>query len=741
MSRILFSSVLAIIGVLFARAQDAVPNPADSLTAAGKELRLGNLIRARDIYSWVLHQDRKSLPARMGLGRAAIAENEWGEGCDQFQEVIDRDTGSVAARYYGGICRREYGAQVAWLLRKTQWKKSLDDFLWVLARDSSYEDVLYQLALLYRYQEEYDLALDLGRLQVQRKPDLYSAALGYFKMYRHVVALVSPGDIFHLLGRRHDLIAVYFAAEVLRRQMRFEESRRLLGELVGRPESVPVQAIYCALARMSFAEGDDAKGEMYYWRAVDNITTWLGSAILFEDIKYVLTDAELKQYLQIASDRKKAAFFHLFWNLRNPSPAARTNVRLAEHERRIIRAEREFEYYGFRTHFNDPDKLHYLSFPRAFSLNQEFNDKGLVYIRHGNPDDIQRSMGEELNESWLYSAKGGSPRRIFFFTQSNSSGNNWRLTSFPEDPQMWESLVMWDQRYNRLLNGEALEQAELQDQFRMESGTIVTGGLATDENTWKKETKVFAMPHTINTFRGEGGKSLVNVSYALPVGDIAGALADSVKSARIEVGISINRTNGEVMAAELDTLSLPIGSAATGSFVELYRFNLLPDSIRIAMHARPLGLDMVSTWDRQIRIPGFPSTVPMLSDIELLLPSSARSSIEIDGVKVIASPFDAVPRAKPLFVYWQTYNLTKDAGGKTAYTSRVVLTPGESGTVEEGVAVYNRDHSGQEESAAELAQIDVSSQSSGIYTLTVEVTDKKMVRTFSGSRLIQLTGD
>ena len=416
-------------------------------------------------------------------------------------------------------------------------------------------------------------------------------------------------------------------------------------------------------------------------------------------------------------------------------------MRLAEHERRIIRAEREFEYYGFRTHFNDPDKLHYLTFPRAFSLNQEFNDKGLVYIRHGDPDDIQRSMGGDLNESWLYNQKGGSPRRIFFFTQSNSSGNNWRLTSFPEDPQMWENLVMWDQRYNRLLNGEALEQAELRDQFRAESGVIVTGGLATDENTWRKDTKLFAMPHAINTFRGDGGKSLVNVSYALPLGDIAGGVADSVNTVRIEVGISMNRSNGEVMAAELDTLSLPVGSAATGLFVELYRFSLSPDSIRIAMHARPLGLDMISTWDRQIRIPGYPATEPMLSDIELLLPSNARSSIEIDGVKVIASPFDAVPRAKPLFVYWQTYNLTKDADGKTAYQSRVLLTPGESGAGEGSLVVYNREHTGQEGSASELAQIDVRSQRRGIYTLTVEVTDKKMVRTFAGSRLIQLTGD
>jgi hypothetical protein len=168
---------------------------------------------------------------------------------------------------------------------------------------------------------------------------------------------------------------------------------------------------------------------------------------------------------------------------------------------------------------------------------------------------------------------------------------------------------------------------------------------------------------------------------------------------------------------------------------------LRPDSVRIAMHARPLGLGMVSTWDRQIRIPDYPATVPMLSDIELLLPSSAKSSIEIDGVKVIASPFDAVPRAKPLYVYWQMYNLTKDADGKTGYRSRVLLTPGESGPDEASIVAHDSDHSGQDESAAQLARIDVRAYDRGTYTLTVEITDRKMVRTFSKSRLVQLTGE
>ena len=730
-----------LAGALHAHAQEPAVKPVDSLAAAGRESRLGNTPRAKELYEWVLHEDSKSIPARIGLGKVAIAETEWGEGCDRFQEVVERDTGSVVGHYYAGICRREYGAQLAWIMRNAQWRKSMDNFLWVLARDSSYEDVLYQLALLYRYKDEYEQALDLGRLQLRRRSDLNGAALGLFNLYRYVVAVVSPGEIFQLLGRRHDPLAVYFAGEALRRQGRFKEAEGLLRGMIGHADAVPVQAMDLALSRISFAKGDPAEGESFYWRAVDDISSWLGSALLFDDIKYIITDDELRSYNALASDRKKSLFFHLFWNLRNPSPAARSNVRLAEHERRIIRAEHEFEYYGFRTHFNDPDKLHYLSFPRAFFLNREFNDKGLVYIRHGDPDDVQRTIGEELNESWLYSGKEESPKRIFYFTQANTSGNNWRLTSFPEDPRMWEDLVMWDHRYDRLVNGQSLDQVQLQDQLRVESGSTVSSALATDENTWKKETKVFAMPREIYAFRGDSGKTLVNVSYALPLGQIAGDLGDSVKDLRVEVGVSMNAADGRVLASGLDTLSLTILPGRSGSFVELYRFSVPPDSVRIAMHARPLGFDMVSTWNRRIRLPAYPATVPMMSDIELLLPSSAKSGIDINGMKAIASTFDELPRRNTLYIYWQMYNLTKDADGKTGYRSRVLLTPGESGPGDESVVAYDNTHAGRDESEGELASIDVHAFNTGVYTLTVEVTDRRMVRTFSRSRLVRLTGD
>ena len=110
-------------------------------------------------------------------------------------------------------------------------------------------------------------------------------------------------------------------------------------------------------------------------------------------------------------------------------------------------------------------------------------------------------------------------------------------------------------------------------------------------------------------------------------------------------------------------------------------------------------------------------------------------------MKVIPSPFDALPRSEPVFVYWEAYNLTKDFGGSTRFKSQVLLTPGTSGPNDETVVAYEKDHTGQNEFASEFARLDVRKFDKGIYTVTVQITDRMVDYTFSGSRSVTLTGN
>jgi GWxTD domain-containing protein len=734
--------LLGLLSPPFSIPQSSTPRTADLIIEANKQLRLGRTDSAKALFESALRLDDKSIPARIGLGKAAVQEEQWSDGCDIFTEVLDRDPANLFAQYGAGICYREYGTQVGLFMRNIQWGKATDYFLRVIARDSAFEDVLYQLAVLLRYKKDNQRAFALGHRQSTLRPDMNEASLGLFRIYRSYIAEEDPQEALDSLARMQSDHARFFVGEVLRRQGNLDAAERVFLDLLSTPRQVPSEVIFLSLARVYFEKGQPARGEEIYWRAVDGLSSWLGAALLFEDLKYLVTDSELDVYRSVVSDRKKKAFFHAFWNVRNPAPAARINVRLAEHSRRFQFAERNYESYEFRSWFNDPDKVHHLQFPKSFALNREFNDKGLIYIRHGEPDDTQRTMGlaqQEQHESWLYSATRDSPQRIFHFSQSNSVGNNWRLVSIPDDPKMLEKLETWDIRFHELVSGEPLGREGMVDRLRVESQGTVAAALATDEHRWTKETRTFSLPHSITRFRGDSGMVQVNISYALPILSLKNEFSDTLKSLLVEVGVSVSGQAGEKVGSGLNTYSFSLTPQTGNWYVELSRFVLRPDSVRISMHARPVGANLISTWNTPLRLQAYLPSAPLLSDIEFLLPSTTKSSTEIDGIKVIPCPFDALPRTRPLYVYWEMYNLTKDGDGNTKYKSQLLLTPGDSAPNDESLIVYEKDHAGHDEFASEFAQIDVRKYDEGIYTLTVQITDRLMVYTFSKSRLVKLT--
>ena len=137
------------------------------------------------------------------------------------------------------------------------------------------------------------------------------------------------------------------------------------------------QLIYLSLTRIYYAQNLQQLAESYYWKAVDEIQNDVDASLVFEDVKYILTDQELDTYQSLNSITEKINFFKTLWISRDPTPAASINYRLAEHYRRLMYAEKNYEFDGFRTWFNNPDKYGYLNFTRTYNLNQEFNDMGL----------------------------------------------------------------------------------------------------------------------------------------------------------------------------------------------------------------------------------------------------------------------------------------------------------------------------------------------------------------------------
>ena len=668
--------------------------------------------------------------------RAAVQNGDWGEGARLSDEVLGDCSGNLDAHYYGAICRRELGKRTSLLLREIQWDKARKHFLAVFARDSSYRDILYQFAVFREYGDELEEAVEAARLQVLRHPEQVESQVGLYRIGRHYIAVTDVREAEQWLRSRQDVYSQFFIAELLRRHGQFNRAETIL-LLLQEMTELPPQATCISLARLYAALGTGGEGlaQATYWNGVDNIASPLGAALIFEDLKPVVNDDELERYRELQTDRERIAFFRTFWESRNPAPASPVNARLIEHFRRYAKAEKEYEYFGLRTLATNPDPTLLGRLPQSFFLNREFNDMGLIFLRHGAPDAflVTSSTGDD-NLSWLYNGSAEAGARIFLFARHLRVANDWRLTSFPTDPQMKSKVALWDNRYGV----DPLRWQQVEAELESERTSSLSLALRSEHHTWEGSTREIVVPHAIDAFRAENGRTLLDISYAVTLEDFAEAAQESVRALPVEVGISFISLKGGESTRELDTIRLPVGPGAKGSYIALFRRTLIPDSVRVAMHVRSAEEKLIGTWSEFITVPVFERTSFSVSTLQLLLPSTRPASIEIDGVRVLQSPFRAYRRDAKLYTYLQIYNLVKDAEGRTRYSATYDLIPGDPFRPEDSIRLGESTRDLTEDTRAEFLPVDLSSARPGKYRLRVTVTDRKRVETLTRDREIEI---
>jgi hypothetical protein len=152
------------------------------------------------------------------------------------------------------------------------------------------------------------------------------------------------------------------------------------------------------IARTRFVLGRGAGSEAYYdGAAFDDSATVHGYR---DDLRPIASQGELADFDRTAGDQR-VRFLRQFWGRRDAADLRADGERLREHYRRLHYARRTFPRYN-------PDRLIQLA-PTFVALEEQVDDRGLIYVRHGDPDDrVQlRSLGMEPNESWRYTREEG----------------------------------------------------------------------------------------------------------------------------------------------------------------------------------------------------------------------------------------------------------------------------------------------------------------------------------------------
>ncbi len=169
------------------------------------------------------------------------------------------------------------------------------------------------------------------------------------------------------------------------------------------------------LARLRLARSAPGADSLYYTAAASTDTSVIKG--LRADVALVAEPAELKAFDNLAAPARPA-WLRGFWEKRDLDDVRPRGSRLREHYRRIGAARQRFRL---------------LSYPRQYEQNElwinrdaEYDDRGLVFIRHGEPDTTVSALraGACPNASWLYRRAEGN---LIFHFVARQNPDDWRL--------------------------------------------------------------------------------------------------------------------------------------------------------------------------------------------------------------------------------------------------------------------------------------------------------------------------
>ena len=135
-------------------------------------------------------------------------------------------------------------------------------------------------------------------------------------------------------------------------------------------------------------------------------------ALFRADLAWIAERGDLAAFDRLPAD-SVGPWLRRFWGDRDVANARRPGERLVEQFRRYAYVRANFRLTTRHRHYDITDVY-------RDSVQQEFDDRGVIYLRHGEPDDRARfsGPGAEPNESWVYRGARPEDDLVFHFVSS-----------------------------------------------------------------------------------------------------------------------------------------------------------------------------------------------------------------------------------------------------------------------------------------------------------------------------------
>ncbi len=485
------------------------------------------------------------------------------------------------------------------------------------------------------------------------------------------------------------------------------------------------------LGRTQLGLGLDVGALSYYDGAGYDDT--LSVPLYRKDLEYFASAGELAAFDSTAG-QGRTTWLREFWGSRDDASLRSPNERLKEHYRRLQYARTNFRLASVNRHYSIEEVYH--------SGSKEFDDRGIIYLRHGTPSDraSYAEPGIEPNETWVYRQPDGD--LVFHFvsredvqdfklveslldifgyaTAVQLQGASTSLAFNTTTEQLLSSRQNISPLYGKMKSAGGAGISRYMAEERSQGRASYARGTSTDSYELAFPRSLSARVQVLAVGRDERG-ALVQVSYAIAGGSLTG-----VPTAR-----------GQVYPVRLRFSVLDSAGKSVAS-IDTTRFFLSRTPVPVSEHLVGRADVHVPPGQYHYRV-----LVQQGEDAGLILPTdsvrvSAESQLAVSDLVLgrrdnhlvwIAAPEDTVylnplqtfRRTEEMQLYYEVYGAVPGAMLKT----EVVVKKGGSGGLfgKGGSAISLKfDEKAQGDVTRANRTLDLSKLKAGTYTIGVRVT-------------------
>jgi hypothetical protein len=311
---------------------------------------------------------------------------------------------------------------------------------------------------------------------------------------------------------------------------------------------------------------------------------------------------------------------------------------------------------------------------------------GLVYLRHGEPDERSFSHDSSIdNMTWTYNSKGDRDRFHCIFEQ-HQFGGGWRLVPVP-DPSYVSALVGTDPKFGAILNNPG----DLQVTMRLaeEGNRDVQKALTTDSHL--PASLAEAVPLTLfsdhATFKGTTDRTRLELYWQFPLAELMNETVVREQETQVQVNVSVfsRDLQQEVYRNQrTETLRIPRGTPLNAFAFDQEVIPVPPGIYQMTLKVQDLVGNRVQIQNiSDVQVPAYPADELSLSTIEIasLIREGESGRFTKPGYTVVPLPSRVYLTDQTVGIYFGIYGLAKDEINATSYEISYTLEPaaGEGG--------------------------------------------------------------